>query len=515
MKVFVPVLVDVKGLVARLDVSPTKSKNLKNRIYYLLSKIMVHNENIDLYAKNNYFRNICSKSMKDIIGNKDFNLIMKLLRDSLDPIIEGDNSYSNFEDNIYCKGYRLVDKYNSGIGVYKELDRKFSNKVSKYLPENPEKLMLEQRYSFILQQYKLHQLEFHPTVIDFIQDFGIQLLKDTKNKFQRAAIHNQIGSWLSSINRFSYKELNPMISASNHRLNSGFTNLPKLLRPFVLCNGQSLISIDIKASQPYVLSKLMMNKFFSENKEGFNLNTIYNELYNIIFNDMTMVEVLDSIPFMWGKFFDQNELLDFDRYRNISFESDFYTQTILSSYSGGITEAELIDKRLKFKNSIMFLLFDDDRSRRSTFPSMQFLKSAYPGVNKWIELTHSSIGKKKFALILQRAESYLLLNKVCREFNQLNPEAPFFTIHDSVFTTENYEIPLIQSFQKCCKEVIGINPGLKVDKPVRNSNVTDVDVKSVWNQLKKISTEELFQKNKRQFLSINIKTGENFMKNAA
>ncbi len=217
---------------------------------------------------------------------------------------------------------------------------------------------------------------------------------------------------------------------------------------------------------------------------------------------------------MWGKFFDHNQIADFDKFRNISFESDFYSQTILRSYSG-ITKAELIDKRLKFKNSIMYLLFDDDLSRRSTFPNMQFLKSSYPGVNKWIELTHSTIGKKTFALILQRAESYLLLNKVCREFNQLNPEAPFFTIHDSVFTTENYETPLMQSFQNCCNDVIGIKPGLKVDKPVRNSNVTDVDVKSVWNQLKKINTEELFEKNRRRFLSINIKMGENFMKNAA
>lgn len=514
MKVFVPVLVDVKGLVARLNVSPTKTKNLKNRIYYLLSKIMVHNENIDLYAENNYYRNICSQSMKDIIGNKDFNLIMKLLRDSRDPIIEGDNSYSNFEDNIYCKGYRLVEKYNSGIGVYKQLDPKFSKKILKYLPENPEKLMMEHRYFFILQQYELHQLEFHPNVMDYIENLGKILLKNVSNVYQRAAIHNQIGRWLSYINRFSTKELNPMISASNHRLNSGFTNLPKLLRPFVMCNGQSLISIDLSASQPYILTNVMMNQFFLDDKEGFNLFTINNELYLNIFNKIYKDEVKGSIPFMWGKFFDHNQIADFDKFRNISFESDFYSQTILRSYSG-ITKAELIDKRLKFKNSIMYLLFDDDLSRRSTFPNMQFLKSSYPGVNKWIELTHSTIGKKTFALILQRAESYLLLNKVCREFNQLNPEAPFFTIHDSVFTTENYETPLMQSFQNCCNDVIGIKPGLKVDKPVRNSNVTDVDVKSVWNQLKKINTEELFEKNRRRFLSINIKMGENFMKNAA
>jgi hypothetical protein len=514
MKVFVPVLVDVKGLVARLNVSPTKTKNLKNRIYYLLSKIMVHNENIDLYAENNYYRNICSQSMKDIIGNKDFNLIMKLLRDSRDPIIEGDNSYSNFEDNIYCKGYRLVEKYNSGIGVYKQLDPKFSKKILKYLPENPEKLMLEHRYLFILQQYELHQLEFHPNVMDYIKNLGKILLKNVSNVYQRAAIHNQIGRWLSYINRFSSKELNPMISASNHRLNSGFTNLPKLLRPFVMCNGQSLISIDLSASQPYILTSVMMNQFFLDDKEGFNLFTINNELYFNIFNKFLKDEVMGSIPFMWGKFFDRNQIADFDKFRNISFESDFYSQTILRSYSG-ITEAELIDKRLKFKNSIMYLLFDDDRSRRSTFPNMQFLKSSYPGVNKWIELTHSTIGKKTFALILQRAESYLLLNKVCREFNQLNPEAPFFTIHDSVFTAENYETSLMQSFQNCCNDVIGIKPGLKVDKPVRNSNVTDVDVKSVWNQLEKINTEELFEKNRRRFLSINIKMGENFMKNAA
>jgi hypothetical protein len=514
MKVFVPVLVDVKGLVARLNVSPTKSKNLKNRIYYLLSKIMVHNDNMDLYAANNYYRNICSQSMKDIVGNKDYNLIMNLLMDSNDPIIECDNSYSNFDDNIYCKGYRLVDKYNSGIGTYKQLDPKFSKKILKYQPENPEKLILEHRYSFILQQYELHQLELHPTVMDYIEKLGKILLTGVSNVYQRAAIFNQIGRWVSNIERFSLKEFNPMISVSNHRLNSGFTNLPKLLRPYVLCNGQSLISIDISASQPYVLSKLMMNEFFYEKMEGFNLYTINNELYNNIINVEYIDIVMGGIPFMWGKFFDQNELADFEFYRNISFESDFYTQTILKSYSG-ITESELINKRLKFKKSIMYLLFDDDRNRRSIFSNMQYLKTTYPGVNKWIELAHSSIGKKAFALILQRAESYLLLNKVCREFNQLNPKAPFFTIHDSVFTTENYEIPLMQSFQNICKEVIGISPGLKVDKPIISSKVADEDVKLVWNKLKNITNEELFEKNKRRFLSNNIARGEYFLKSAA
>jgi hypothetical protein len=258
----------------------------------------------------------------------------------------------------------------------------------------------------------------------------------------------------------------------------------------------------------------MMNEFFYEDMEGFNLYTINNEYYNNIINDVFIDNVKGGIPFMWGKFFYQNELADFELYRNISFESDFYTQTILRSYSG-ITESELINKRMKFKKSIMYLLFDDDRNRRSTFSNMQYLKTAYPGVNKWIELAHSSIGKKAFALILQRAESYLLLNKVCREFNQLNPKAPFFTIHDSVFTTENYEIPLMQSFQNSCKEVIGISPGLKVDKPIINSKVADVDVKLVWNKLQNITTEELFEKNKRRFLSNNIARGEYFLKSAA
>lgn len=279
-----------------------------------------------------------------------------------------------------------------------------------------------------------------------------------------------------------------------------------------MCDGQFLISIDISASQPYVLSKLMMNEFFLNTIDGFNLYTINNDLYLILINNVDNVKC--GIPFMWGKLFNQNELTDFELYRNISFESDFYTQTILKSHSG-ITETELIDKRLKFKNSIMYLLFDDDRDRRSTFPNMQYLKTAYPGVNKWIEVAHSTIGKKTFALTLQRAESYLLLNKVCREFNQHYPEAPFFTIHDSVFTTEKYKIPLMQSFQNSCKEVIGINPGLKVDNPIFSSNVADEDFKLVWNKLKYITSEELFEKNKRRFLSINIEKGENFMKNAA
>ena len=103
-----PASVNVKDLVSLLGLSPTRSENIKNRIYYFLSRIVSTNDNFELYQKNNGFINISSKYMRNVIGKEDYNYILDLLSAPTDPIIESNNSWQSPQsdgDVGFCKGY--------------------------------------------------------------------------------------------------------------------------------------------------------------------------------------------------------------------------------------------------------------------------------------------------------------------------------------------------------------------------------------------------------------------------
>lgn len=75
---------------------------------------------------------------------------------------------------------------------------------------------------------------------------------------------------------------------------------------------------------------------------------------------------------------------------------------------------------------------------------MKMFQKVYPGVDKWICSLHNQIGSNKFAYLLQRTESYLVLDIISREFHDKYPSIPVYTIHDAICTYEEY-LPELQS----------------------------------------------------------------------
>jgi hypothetical protein len=518
MTIIIPTSVDVKAMVAGLNVSPTKAKGLEMRTNYFLSQVMTTNENWMLNKDNNFYRNICSKTMKQIIGD-DYYGIMELLTGGNDPVVESDDSYSNFSSHDqYCKGYRLTAKYNTGEFLYRELPRKFSAKITKYLPEDAEAARMTEHYSFLIDQYHKHRLTLNPSVYEFISNFGQQLLQrvEEDNQYQKNMVYNHIGRWLHYIQKVEYGELKPMVAGTNHRLNSVFTNLPKVLRGFVICNGKLLHSVDISASQPYLLGKVMDSRFFNDTSNGFNLFSIYKEVYDILLDNGYLISVPSypnsgMYPFMWSVFFTPKELDSILEYQQIPFLNDYYRYVISKGYDYQLTEQELLEKRNEFKKSTMYILFDDHKGHRLVNQQVRLFKHVYPGVNKWLELSHKVIGNREFSLIMQRCESWLLLNNVCRKFLNQYPNIPLFTIHDGLYTYKEYTPHLSSLILTICSEMVGVEPGLKIEPPRLEIYPRQQDVDEVWVEIKPINSKDRFEKIKGGVFSANIELGKNFM----
>jgi hypothetical protein len=255
-------------------------------------------------------------------------------------------------------------------------------------------------------------------------------------------------------------EFNPLVSGKNHRLNSLFTLISKNLRPWILVDGQPLIGVDVKACAPYLLASVMKSEFFNSGDEGYNLKTIYPSLFYKLYNrnmvqgiwDKEQNWVISNIgcngsyvanstgnsssiiynkeeqlkysSFMWCQKFDIEEIKDIIQYQNISFSDDYYSIVIKSNLDSEITPEELEKERDGFKKNTMFILFDSKQSRRNNNPHVQHMDKCFRGVNKWLEKALESIGGQELSYILQRTESYYILNHVSRRFNQMYPDAP-------------------------------------------------------------------------------------------
>jgi hypothetical protein len=541
MVISCPDIKNIAGLVDTLKVSPTRAINLKNKISYFLSLLTDTNDNYRLNVDNGGYHNLCSSELKKVLGNKDFYIIRELLLNPKDPIIEMDKSWYNPNGNSssgYCQGYRIIPKYNTGEVVYKTIHDKLSKAI---LKNEVTEVMNEKtalRYRFLLNQFESNTLSFDPKVYEFISNFSQQLLVriQNNNPYQIKLVYNLIGRWIYYIRQIEDNKSWCKVSPKNHRLNSSITNLPRLLRPFLLFNGESLTCVDVTSSQPYLLSSIMQAKFYNECTVGYNLKTIYPELYreliengsidtsntgigyyssNTGYTNSFNSNLSNSSSFMWCNFFTAPDVDSITNYTQAPFYLDFYTDLLNRYYIYNNIPKRVAQKeeREKLKGTMMYVLFDENKGHRNNNLQIQMFQSVYPGVEKWLNQIHTLIGKKRFSYLLQRAESYLLLNVICKEFIEQHPTAPLITIHDGIFTTKEYVRNLNGFVLRRLREITGIIAGCKIKASQIDSKPQIQDVENEWAKIEPINTDEKYLKNINGVFTSNITRGSEFLGN--
>lgn len=548
MVIMIPASVDVKEMVATLNLSPTRSESIKNKIYYLLSRIVLTNENYVLNEEYEGYRGISSVKMKKIMGRKDYYLILQLLSNPQAPVIESNKSWHNSKQggDGYCQGYRLCPPHNTGEVVWRTIPTKFQRRIEKHDKNDPEANFDDSKYKFLYQQFDNKELCFDPLVNDYIYSFGRQLLsKAESNEFQSNMVLNLIGRWRYYVEKIENGDIWHQVSHSNWRLNSSLTHLNRVLRPFLLHNGQQLVEIDITASQPYILSAIMKDEFLTGHEGCFNLQSISPEVFKKLiktgyissisrdstysfgytsYSGSTMHTEFnpdlsssagsskETYSFMWGSFFNEMEMGSIRNYQAAPFENDFYKHlvNIVNSKSGQKTLDEAV-LRERIKNNMRFVLFDDDPKHRNNGTYFKMFREQYPGVDKLIYDLLKEVGKTNFSYLLQRAESYIVLDVISRDFHEEYPNAPVFTIHDAICTYPEYLQPLVGIANKHFMNIIGTPVGLKV-KPWQPETMPKAkDINKEWAKIKPVVTLQDYQEKAHSVFQSNITRGRNFL----
>ena len=492
-RVAIPMNIDAESLVQELNIeSRLTQKTVKNKIVRVISRLTRTHRNSRYFYHDNHIR-ICSKELQKIL-NRDYEKVLNLLK--TEGIIENGKDYLPGDR---CSKYRLKHKCQYVKYKYKTIT------IRQKEIESKTKLL----DSYFNDKITIKSDDIYPKLIKFYSEIEKQL----KTPKQLKVLKNWIGMMLLLIEDIDKNEFWKSRSASNKRYNSSITNISKKFRGYLKYDNQQLIQVDVKSSQVYVLASLLNHQFFKQ-KGDYSFYRLTKDLIDKKTRKEIMLYMFSSLMFAQfsGKPIgeispDTKDHEEFKKFRDAPFSEDFYFH-IYHLENNSFPSSE---ERGAIKSGIMYLLFQDLYAHRKNVESVKLFKRIYPFVNRCIERLLSDIGKSNFALFLQRAESYLVLDCIVPEFHRLCPEAPIFTIHDSILTTQKYKDQLYDVMNTVLTERTGIKPGLTVE------NIKEIDftqesyVIEMVNRIIKDSKPSRYKELKNSLLKNCIEKAEEFI----
>lgn len=463
-QIFYPQNLDLERLLEGYDLSPTRRRNVTLKTLKMVSILFITNYNSHRFNEKGY--TTFSSRFKKKLLNNDYKLVHDLLTKGPDPILEINVQYKVGKS---CKLHRLVYKYRTSV----------PSRIVIHQQQNS-----ESSSSFLDDQFTQNVLTLDIRVYELLFNLYNELDSGTKTGIEKVLLKNYIGRNLNIIDDIDNGIYLNNQSRTNLRYNSTITSLNKVVRPFLLCNGHTLSIVDIKSSQPYILASILNNQFLKSKDVGYNIKTIYPHIpASILFP-----------RFLKGKG------AGIEKFRQSPFHQDFYSYVLLKELGRESTKEER--DKLKYK-TMQFLFFNNSTARDDG--EIGYLKRQFPSIDAVITQFLNIIGKRRFAYLLQRTESYLVLDKVCKEFHLRYPEAPFFTIHDAVMTTVDYSKELNAIMYHQLYSSTGIVPGLKIEPPILDIFPSDYSINRVKNKILKRSKEIKHIDEAVEVLDINIK----------
>jgi hypothetical protein len=508
----IPSNINFDDLLNRVKGNSTRKRYLKDGMIYFLS--LLTTDNYYTYKSKDGFRNINDDILSYIIGKGEktsrTSEIKKILLDK--GIIE----IRPHRKGHYSRGYRLSEQFNTGVYSMYEFSDRIKTKLNQH--HNNSKISSDFDYTHIYHQFKHNNLSVDLLNAQiYLRNLGTPLYEiiKRKKKFQEynlMSLFNFLGRGIGILSDIENKNYFLSDSETNHRFHSNITALPKILRPFLLINGEKIGEVDIKTSQPYILSTIMNDKFFNGEEWGYNLRTIYPKLKNDFISLRNVVPSKQSgrNNYLMGVYFNNKDFKGIQNFVNTDFTNDFYDHIISE---GNRLFPKIMSSNKGFKNGrdyvkkhIMNFLFERNEFHRIDNPVIDLLKHLYPPLCEYVERFTQSYTNNEFSYLLQRIEAFLILENVCNKLHKEFPSVPFFTIHDSILTTQS-NINLLQNYSSYTINKITTKPvGMKSKVFEPFTIVSDDVVQETLGRIH-ITSERDFGNKVNYFLAENVNKG--------
>ena len=519
-KVFIPKDINIENLLRKekLEGRQDYIDNIRQGMIYFLGLLHQSDSNRYLFDVNG-FRNLSSEYITNIIGKGSGNKRrLNVIKDILisNNIIE----VKNYRQNVKSYGYRISSNHLSGDSVEYELGKLIIDNLKKFKENQEKESLLSEikgvNYDILKEQFELNEISFDSRVYDYLRDFtqkGIERIeKKQKNEKETCLnLFNYVGKLLNHIRQIEEKKFTHNVAQSNGRFFSSISTLPKILRPFLLINGKNVCENDIMSSQSFILSSILNKKFTYNDGIGYNLDTIFEGMVKAIRNsDCANVSKNGGRKnFITGVYFNGEEIKEIEEFHNIDFTKDFYEFVLaegIKKHPDLMKKFPQKNKRDFVKKRIMSTLFDKNGTNREENILTVLIKNLYPAVNTYIERFIEMYTNTDFALLLQRAEAFLIL-KTCEKLKEEN--VPFFTIHDSIITTDESKQKVDFIMRNEIYKLSGKKVGIKSKTLIPLTEVEKMMLDEKWNKIN-VTTIKSMEKSKTYLNNQFVKAGVNF-----
>lgn len=464
VKLAVPQYINYTKLFESLvEMGDIERKHLKDSTYLFLSFLIPTQSYIDKYEKKRYFKSINSRTFNKLTRNR-----FKKVKDILlaGSCIEENPSY---QKGVESKSFRLKPYYFSQEVRFVTIQSKISENYSNFInSKNKEKEVLNSKYQYLIRQYdqRITISSAAESYVNLLENEISENSHDQQNNKKsnpsfKEEIQLKIHYMRNIIKKINEGNFEPSMTVSNHRLNSVLTQMKKELRSYLLINNNPVAEVDISGSHLYVLAGILNEDFFTSTTDEFSLYTIYNELYCKLYNsnsDKSISSIINTYinnnnilppPFMCGTF--EKEI---KQYKELFDGNDIYENINQVVFYGTKTRKQVKDGMMNFLNQNKF---------RNNIEFISEIKKHFPYINDFIEnIQKLSTHKSCIAILLQRVESYLLLQVGCRELLKQIPDLCYFTIHDSVAVEESKAPKVMEILQRVISEKTGVPIKFKV-----------------------------------------------------
>ena len=443
MKQFVPCKIDVDTLINKHPVDNIKHFK-RDKLIHILSLVNELPAYFERYDSIHGYVPLNAQLLQSRVHNyKEY--IDYLVNAG---VLECDNHYVVGEKS---KGYRFTKECNSSLQTTQISDSSLVQKIKKHQEIDPK---INQSHSYVAKWWDDELSVDYEQAIDqlnseMLHNLDLQIANSFE-KYNATYIH---------LNRFKDCDYYISVDKNIGRFHSNLTNMKSEYRNYIRYGGENLVSVDIQNSQPYLSTMLLNPDFYNKdtniNGNDFNIGRILkttsidSSLHLPIFPPPMLV-TLPETPIisdiqLFLDLVSQGQLYDY-------LQMKFVDQLGLE-----------YDNRKAVKQAVFTILFTGNQfiGQEEAKPKKLF-RELFPTVYDLFAYIKSK-DKKLLPIILQRIESYLVLEIICKRITKEHPSIPLFTVHDSIATTVGNEKIVRDIMHDELTKYIGLEPSLKYD----------------------------------------------------
>ncbi len=329
------------------------------------------------------------------------------------------------------------------------------------------------KIAYILKWFDYNRLKIDPKKAHFfIEYYRSEMMKHIPEKLPKNRTQGEINSRLNlrannmidTMTCLMRGEMHLKKTGKDHRLHSIISSTKKELRTLYTMDGKPLVSIDLKSSQPYFLSYLFNPEFWSVFGEK-----LYPELWRLMSRGRDRCTLSSILMFVTSSETQPSKGFQELEFYKFHWKEDFYQHLITLAASVG--QHSIFPDRQSVKKKMMQILYNN-KQYIELDPAFKLFADWFPreaALLRYFKRLSRNQKQKTgtvnnfLPILLQRIESKMMLEVVCKEISEKYPAAPILPIHDCILTTPEYQDAVLSIIETTLNKIIGIMPGITVE----------------------------------------------------